>query len=56
MKDSIVEEVRKIRHDIEKEYGQDIEKYLEHVYKEQKKHGRKLVRRQPKPLRKRKAM
>jgi hypothetical protein len=56
MKDSIVEEVRKIRHNIEKEYGQNIEKYLEHIYTEQKKHGHKLVHRKPRPLRKRKAI
>ena len=56
MKDIIVEKVRKIRHEIEQEYGQNIEKYLEHIYTEQKKHGNKLVRRQPKPSRKRKAM
>lgn len=56
MKDSIVEEVRKIRHEIEQEYGQDIDKYIEHVYTEQKKHGKKLVCRQPKLARKRTAM
>ncbi|MBN1974088.1 MAG: hypothetical protein JW787_10650 [Sedimentisphaerales bacterium] len=56
MKDSIVEKVRKVRHEIEQEYGQDIEKYLEHIYTEQKKHGHKLVRRQPKLLKKRRAM
>ena len=56
MKDIIVEEIRKIRHEIEQEYGQDIQKYLEHIYEVQKIHGSKLVRRQPKPLNKRKAM
>jgi len=56
MKDIIVEEVRKIRRQIEQEYDQDTEKYLEHVYAEQKKHGSKLVRRKPKPARKRKAV
>ena len=56
MKDLIVEEVRKIRHEIEQEYDQSMEKYLEHIYTEQKKHGNNLVRRRPKPLRKRKAM
>ena len=56
MKDSIVEEIRKIRHDIEQEYGQDIEMYLEHIYTEQKKHNKKLANRQPKLLRKRSAM
>ena len=56
MKDLIVEEVRKIRHEIEQEYNQSMEKYLEHIYTEQKKHGNNLVRRRPKPLRKRKAI
>lgn len=56
MKDVIVEEVRKIRHEIENEYDHNIEKYLDHVYTEQKKHGLKLVCRQPKLLKKRKAM
>ena len=56
MKDMIVEEVRRIRHEIEQEYDQDTNKYLEHVYAAQKKHGQKLVRRQPKPISKRKAI
>lgn len=56
MKDQIVEEVRKVRHEIERQYDQDTGKYLEHLYAEQKKHGAKLVRRQPKPIRKRKAV
>jgi hypothetical protein len=56
MKDIIIDEVRKIRHKIEQEYDQDSEKYLQHIYAAQKKHGHKLVRRQPKPLRKRRAM
>ena len=56
MKDIIVEEVRRIRHEIEKEYDQDPAKYLEHIYSAQKKHGDRLVRRQPKPLKKRKVI
>ena len=56
MKDVIVEEVRNIRHQIEQEFNQDTDKYLKHVYAAQKKHGNKLVSRQPKPLRKRKAI
>ncbi len=56
MKDIIVEEVRKIRHEIEQEYDQNIDKYLEHVYTEQKKHGQKLVCRKPKLLHKRRAV
>ena len=56
MKDIIVEEVRKIRHEIEQEYNQDMDKYLEHIYEEQKKHEQKLVRRHPKLLKKRKVI
>ncbi len=56
MKDIIVEEVRRIRHEIEKEYDHDPAKYLEHIYSEQKKHGHKLAHRKPKPLKKRKAI
>ena len=55
MKDIIVDKIRKVRHEIECQY-QDTDKYLEHIYADQKKHGPKLVRRQPKPLRKRKAV
>ena len=41
---------------IEQEFGHDPQKYLDHVYEAQKQHGDKLVRRRPKPLRKRRAM
>jgi len=56
MKDPILEEVREIRREIEQEFDHDFEKYLAHVYEAQKKHGDMLVRRQPKPLRRRKAI
>ena len=56
MKDPIVEEVRKIRRQIEQEFGHDPNKYLDHVYEAQRKHGDRLIRRQPKPIRQRKAM
>jgi hypothetical protein len=56
MKDIVVEEVRKIRHQIEQEFNHDVAMYLKHVYKEQKKHGDRLVRRQPKLIRKHKAV
>ena len=54
MEDPIVEETRKIRRDIESEFDNDPKKYLDHVYEAQKQHGSKLVRRHPKPSRKRK--
>lgn len=56
MKDVIVEETRRIKHQIEQEFDHDAAKYLEHVYEAQKQHGSRLVRRQPKPLRKRKVV
>lgn len=56
MKDPIVEQTRQTRHEIEREFGHDPRKYLEHVYEAQKQHGDKLVCRQPKPSRKRKAV
>lgn len=56
MKDVIVEEVRRVRHQIEKEFNHDTDMYLKHIYEAQKEHGRKLVRRQPKPQRKRRAI
>jgi len=55
MKDAIVEETRRIRHQIEQEFGHDSQKYLDHIYEAQKQHADRLVRRQPKPLRKRRA-
>ena len=53
MKDAIVKEVRDIRQQIEQEYDHDVDKYLDHVYKAQKAHGERLVRRRPKPLKRR---
>ena len=50
MKDAIVQEVRDIRHQIEEEFGHDVDKYLAHVYEAQKKLGDRLVRREPKLL------
>ena len=54
MNDPIVEEIRKIRKDIENEYHNDINKHLEHIYKMQKKHGQKLVSRKPRLILKKK--
>lgn len=56
MKDAIVQEVREIRRQIEQEFNHDVDKYLDHVYEAQRKHGDRLVRRQPKPLKQRKAI
>ena len=56
MKDAIVEETRKIRQQIEQEFDHDTKKYLQHVYEAQKQHGDRLVRRQPKPAKRRRAM
>jgi hypothetical protein len=56
VKDAIVKEIREIRQQIEGEFDHDVDRYLSHVYEAQKKHADKLVRRQPKPLKKRKAM
>jgi hypothetical protein len=47
MRYHIVEEIRKIRKNIEDEYGNDLEKHLEHIYEMQAKHGNRLVSRQP---------
>ncbi|MCP4570497.1 MAG: hypothetical protein GY841_23180 [FCB group bacterium] len=46
--DPIIEEIRKIRHEIEAECGNDADKYFQHIQEIQKKH-KHLVRRQPKP-------
>jgi hypothetical protein len=56
VKDAIVEEVRETRRQIEQEFDHDVAKYLHHVYEAQKKHSDKLVCRQPKLLKQRKAV
>ena len=48
--DSIIKEVREIRHQIDEECGQDPEKYYQHLQGLQKKHAKRLVCRQPKSL------
>jgi hypothetical protein len=53
MRDAIVKEIREIRRQIEREFDHDVNKYLNHVYEAQKKHGHRLVHRQPKPLKRR---
>jgi len=50
MKDAIVKEIRDIRRQIEEEFDRDPNKYLDHVYEAQRQHGKRLVHRQPKPL------
>jgi hypothetical protein len=56
MKDAIVKEVREIRQQIEQEFDHNVDKYLDHVYEAQKKHGDRLVRQRPKPLKQRRAV
>ena len=55
VKDIIVEEVRKVRHQIEEEFGNDVEKHIEHICEEQRKHPERLVSRQPRMLKRREA-
>jgi hypothetical protein len=54
MKDAIVQEMREIRRQIEREFEHDVNKYLDHVYEAQETHGRRLIHRQPKALKQRK--
>ena len=50
IKDPIVEDVRKIRHKIEEEFGNDVKKHIEHIYNEQRKYPERFVSRQPRML------
>ncbi|MFH1962887.1 MAG: hypothetical protein ABIJ30_08465 [bacterium] len=50
IKDPIVEEVRKVRHQIEEEFGSNVKKHIEHICKEQRKHPERLISRQPRML------
>jgi len=50
MKDQIVAEIRKIRYEIDREYGNDPRKYQAHLRTAQKRLGTRLVRLSPKPL------
>ena len=43
MKDPIVEEIRQIRRQIEKKFGDDPKRLLEYIYKKQSEHPEKLV-------------
>jgi hypothetical protein len=44
-KDPIVEEVRKVRRRLEKQFGPDADSYLNHIYEQQKKSKVKFVSR-----------
>lgn len=46
--DPVIEEIRKVRRDIEAEYQNDPDKYFLHLLEIQKKY-KNLVRRRPKP-------
>jgi len=48
-RDPIVEEVRRVRHQIEAECGNDPEAYARHLRQVQEGLGRSLVRRRPQP-------
>ncbi len=47
IQDPIVEEIHAIRAAIAKEFGYDLRKYVEYLQQEQKKHGARLVKLQP---------
>jgi hypothetical protein len=47
-KDPIVEEVRKVRHQLEKEYGSNMNSIFRHIYKRQIKNNARLVKLSPK--------
>ena len=48
-RDPIIEELRNIRHTIEKSCDHDSKKYYLHLLEIQQQHRDRLVRRQPKP-------
>jgi len=47
--DPIIKEIRKIRHEIEKECKNDFQTYYEHLKQLQRNYSGQLVRRKPKP-------
>ncbi len=47
IQDPIIKEIRKIRHEIEAECGNDADRYFQHIQEIQKKY-KQLVRRNPK--------
>lgn len=48
-RDPIVEEVRRIRREIEAECQDDAQKFYEHLQELQERYGKRLVRRAPRP-------
>lgn len=48
--DPIVQEVRRIRHEIEQECNHDPDRYYQHLKSLQKKYPGRMIRRGPKPL------
>ena len=49
LRDPIVEEVRQVRHKIEKDCEYDPEKFYEHIQEVQEKYRSRLVQRKPRP-------
>ncbi len=47
--DHIIKEVRKVRREIEEEWGNDFQKYYMHFQQFQRKYKNRLIRRTPKP-------
>lgn len=47
--DRIIDEIRRIRHQIEKECNHDDESYYTHLLEIQKKYADRLIRRKPNP-------
>ena len=47
--DPIIQEIRKIRHEIEADYQNDPQKYYTHLLEIQKEFSDRLIRRKPKP-------
>ena len=47
MKDPIVEEVRAVRRQIEKDFGDDPQRYFDHIYKAQEQHPERQTIRKP---------
>lgn len=48
-RDPIVEEVRQVRHQVEKDCEGDPQKFFEHIQEVQDKYRNRLVRRKPRP-------
>jgi hypothetical protein len=46
-KDPIVEDIRKVRKQLEKEFGTNQDAFLKRIYEQEKKHSDRLVSRSP---------